>query len=59
MADYATLLLTTAGSCDAHVSIGGSDLSAGLCAEAAVGSNDQNLWMSLGEAARLGAPSRG
>jgi hypothetical protein len=22
-------------------------------------SNDQNLWMSLGEAARVGAPSRG
>jgi hypothetical protein len=27
----------TAGSCDAHLPFGGSDLSAGLCAKAAVG----------------------
>jgi len=31
----------------------------GQALDAAFESNDQNLWMSLGEAARLGAPSRG
>ncbi len=49
----ASWAVTHDGSLWGRVGIGGLDLAEGRA------SNDQNLWMALGEVTRRGAPSRG
>ena len=54
---------TTISAIAAELGVSWHTVSRSRCAQLAVTgripSNDQNLWMSLGEAAQVGAPSRG
>jgi hypothetical protein len=56
-ADNADLLALT---CAAHGGLTGWQATSRMDADVAItGSNDQNLWMALGDASQVGAPSRG